>query len=100
MKMNEPEPPVEKSRTLPVIKYAMWACCAVMLLPIAAFVMAGGLSDGLSSGLYVFAPLFLCLGAHVIMHRMMGKSCHETASEKDEKADVAPLHAGQNLAAE
>jgi len=98
--MNEHEPPAQKSSSMPVMKYAMWACCAVMLLPIAAFVMAGGLAGGLTSGLYAFAPLLLCVGAHVMMHRMMGKSCHGAASEKDEKADIAPVHAGQNVAAE
>jgi len=95
-KMNESETPAQKSSTMPVMKYVMWACCAVMLLPIAAFVMAGGLAGGLTSGLYVFAPLLLCAGAHVVMHRMMGKSCHGTASENGD----APVHAGQNVAAE
>jgi len=82
------------------MKYAMWACCAAMLLPIAVFVMAGGLSAGLFSGLYAFAPLLLCVGAHVIMHRMMGKSCHGAASEEDEPADDTPVQAGQKVAAE
>jgi hypothetical protein len=99
-KMNEHEPSAQKSSIMPVMKYAMWACCAVMLLPIAAFMIAGGLAGGLTSGLYVFAPLLLCVGAHVVMHRMMGKACHGATSEKDEKADIAPVYAGQNVAAE
>ncbi|RKF12309.1 DUF2933 domain-containing protein [Roseovarius spongiae] len=82
---------------MPVMKYAMWACCTVMLLPIAAFVMAGGLAGGLSSGLYVFAPLLLCVGAHLIMHRMMGKSCHDTKSERTD--DVA-IQVDQKTAAD
>lgn len=98
--MYEPEPSAQKSSSMPVMKYAMWACCAVMLLPIAAFMMAGGLAGGLSSGLYVFAPLLLCVGAHVVMHKMTGKSCHGTTSGKNEKADIAPVHAGQNATAE
>ncbi|WP_243405184.1 MULTISPECIES: DUF2933 domain-containing protein [Paracoccaceae] len=95
--MNESETPVEKSSTMPVMKYAMWACCAVMLLPIAAFVMAGGLAGGLTSGLYVFAPLLLCVAAHLIMHRMMGKSCHDTKSERTD--DVA-IQVDQKVAAD
>lgn len=98
--MNEPEPSAQKSSTMPVMKYAMWACCAVMLLPIAAFVMAGGFAGGLTSGLYIFAPLLLCVGAHVVMHRMKGKSCHGTASENGAQTDDAPPHAGQKVAAE
>ena len=85
---------------MPVMKYAMWACCAVMLLPIAAFVMTGGLAGGLTSGLYVFAPLLLCVAAHLIMHQMMGKSCHGTASENGAQSDDAPVRAGQKVAAE
>lgn len=98
--MNEPEIPARTSSTMPVMKYAMWACCAVMLLPIAAFVMAGGLAGGSSSWLYVISPLLLCAGAHVIMHRMMGKSCHGTASENGAQTDDAPAHAGQKGAVE
>lgn len=100
MKMNETEASAEQSSTMPVMKYAMWACCAVMLLPIAAFVMAGGLAGGLTAGLYVFAPLLLCVGAHVVMHRIMGKSCHGTASESSGQTDDAPAHAAQKIAAE
>lgn len=55
---------------------AMMACCAVMVLPIAAVIFSGagfGL-DGLS--LSTLAPLLLCVGGHVVLHKMMGKSCH------------------------
>lgn len=76
------------------MKLGMMACCAVMLLPLGAFLVAGGTIDGLTSNLGLLAPLVLCLGAHVVMHRMMGKSCHESAADTlkedtDEGPDLA-----------
>ncbi|MDF0603402.1 DUF2933 domain-containing protein [Psychromarinibacter sp. C21-152] len=47
-----------------------------MLVPVGAFFVAGGSVSGLWANAGVFAPLMLCVGAHVIMHKMMGKSCH------------------------
>ncbi|MBW4983510.1 DUF2933 domain-containing protein [Mameliella sp. CS4] len=58
------------------LRYGMMACCAVMLVPVAAFFVAGGSVSGLWANAGVFAPLALCVGAHLVMHRMMGKSCH------------------------
>jgi hypothetical protein len=56
------------------MRAAMWICCAVMLAPV-GFVMLGGAGlEGLSLGL--LAPVALCLGAHGVMHRFMGRSCH------------------------
>ncbi|MGY3439821.1 MULTISPECIES: DUF2933 domain-containing protein [unclassified Marinovum] len=64
-----------------LMKYGMWACCAVMLLPVGAYFVAGGALDG-AGGLATFAPLALCVGAHLVMHRFMGKSCHGKAKEE------------------
>jgi hypothetical protein len=61
------------------MKLGMLACCAVMLVPLGAFLLAGGTFGGLASNLGLLAPLALCLGAHVVMHRMMGRSCHDSA---------------------
>lgn len=87
---------VEKEATRPtsdkLMKYGMWVCCAVMVLPIIAYVVAGGVS-GASEGLVAFAPLLLCVGAHLAMHRMMGRSCHGTARQAgaEDEADEARL---------
>lgn len=59
-----------------LLRYGMMACCAVMLVPVAAFFVAGGSVSGLWANAGVFAPLALCVGTHLVMHRMMGKSCH------------------------
>ncbi|TKZ15873.1 DUF2933 domain-containing protein [Shimia litoralis] len=64
-----------------IMHFAMMACCVVMLLPIAGFLLAGGTIGGLASNLWAFAPLLLCVGAHLVMHKMMGKSCHKSNSQ-------------------
>lgn len=71
-----------------IMNIAMMACCVVMLLPIAGYFLAGGTLNGASANLAAFAPLLLCVGAHFVMHKMTGKSCH--GHEKQADADPAP----------
>ena len=79
-----------KSGSSKLMHYGMIACCSVMLLPVAGFFIAGGTIAGLWSNISVFAPLALCLGAHVFMFKVMGKSCHskENESETPEAAKI------------
>ena len=75
------------------MKLGMLACCAVMLVPLGGFLLAGGTLGGLASNLGLLAPLALCLGAHVVMHRMMGRSCHDRTADtrqEDPEADREP----------
>lgn len=71
-----------------IMHYGMMVCCAVMLLPVAAFFIAGGSIAGLWSNVGLFAPIALCIGAHVVMHKMMGKSCHGSKQEKVDKSTL------------
>jgi len=66
-----------------LMHYGMMVCCAVMLAPVAAFLLAGGTIAGMWSNLGLFAPIALCIGAHVLMFKMMGKSCHSTEKKQD-----------------
>ena len=59
-----------------LMKYGMWACCALMLLPVVGYFLAGGADGSLTGKIAAFAPLLLCVGAHFVMFKMMGKSCH------------------------
>jgi hypothetical protein len=68
-----------------LMHYGMMACCAVMLLPVATFLFAGGTIAGMWNNLGLFAPIALCIGAHVLMFKMMGKSCH--SSKKEQRPD-------------
>ncbi|MGR3512318.1 MAG: DUF2933 domain-containing protein [Paracoccaceae bacterium] len=70
-----------------MMKFGMMACCVVMVLPIVFYLVAGGTLAGLTSNLAVWAPLILCAGAHLLMFKLMGKSCHgsEQKSEMEEQ---------------
>jgi len=65
-----------------LMKYGMVICCSVMLLPVAGFLVAGGTIAGLMTNVGLFAPIALCVGVHVLMFKMMGKSCHSSKSEE------------------
>lgn len=73
-----------------LMKWGMAVCCSVMLLPVAAFLIGGGTLAGLWSNASVFAPIALCIGAHVLMFKMMGKSCHAPAkkAQAEERAEL------------
>lgn len=64
------------ARATSLLKYAMWACCAAMALPFAAYFLSGGTLSGLTRNFAAFAPLLLCVGAHLVLCKLMGKSCH------------------------
>lgn len=67
-----------------LMHYGMLVCCTVMLIPVAGFFIAGGNIAGLWSNASVFAPIALCIGAHAVMFKMMGKSCHSSKTNDDE----------------
>lgn len=73
-----------------LMKWGMAVCCSVMLLPVAAFLIGGGTIAGLWTNASVFAPIALCVGAHVLMFKMMGKSCHAPAkkAQVEEHAEI------------
>lgn len=64
-------------------KFGMVACCLIMVAPIAAVLLTGGV-DAVLGNIGLFLPLAACLGMHVVMHRMMGRSCHGEGSPETE----------------
>jgi hypothetical protein len=67
----------------------MMACCAAMLTPIVTYFVAGGTASGLNENLAVFAPLLLCVGAHLLLHRFVGALCHGHGAKQDNAAEAA-----------
>ena len=66
-----------------LMKYAMWACCAVMALPLAGYLLSGGTVSGLWQNVSVLAPLLLCVAVHLVLCKMiMGRSCHSASDGK------------------
>lgn len=74
-----------------LMHYGMMACCAIMLLPVAGYFVAGGTIGGVWGNAAAFLPLLLCVGAHFVIHKVTGKSCHGAshAASKDEKSTKA-----------
>jgi len=63
----------------------MMACCALMVLGVGVvFATAPSASSWLET-LGLALPLLGCVGAHLIMHRFMGRSCqnHESKQESN-----------------
>jgi hypothetical protein len=60
-----------------LMQRGMLVCCAAMLLPIAAYSLAGGSLLGSWGNIGVSALLLACVGAHFAMHKSAGKTCHE-----------------------
>ncbi|UWP93906.1 DUF2933 domain-containing protein (plasmid) [Aliiroseovarius crassostreae] len=80
-----------------LMHYGMMACCAIMLLPIAGYFVAGGTLGGLWSNSTAFLPLLLCVGAHFVMHKMMGKSCHGGSRKVARTKEIPPLTDDQRV---
>lgn len=80
-----------KSSGFGLMHAGMAICCAVMLLPIGAFFLAGGTIAGLFTNLGLFAPIALCIGVHVAMFAVLGRSCHGS-SKGTAKPDQSSSH--------
>lgn len=77
-------------------RFGMTACCAIMLLPVAAFFIAGGTASGLAENLAVFAPLLFCLGVHLLLHRFIGGLCRGHTSKQENDAATTTLQLQQD----
>lgn len=78
-----------------LMRFGMIACCAVMLLPIAAIFLAGGGTGGPLASAGLLAPLLICLGVHFAMHRKTGRSCHgHDGGNGADSAGTGPDQAG------
>ncbi len=90
------------STTDRVIHAGMLICCGIMVAPLVLFLLNGGAVADILGNVGVLLPLVVCLGAHFLMHRFMGVSCHkekEADSADDEYAgsDVQPVPQEANV---
>ncbi|PLW74825.1 hypothetical protein [Cohaesibacter celericrescens] len=65
--------------------WIMTACCALMFTA-AGFALLGAESQSLSSIVWGMAPIGGCLAMHSVMHKFMGKSCHEDHKDTSSKS--------------
>jgi hypothetical protein len=68
-----------------IMNIVMMACCIPMVIGGALIFYSIPSDLGLGARLYALAPLAGCVAMHFVMHRFMGKSCHEKSVGKDEQ---------------
>ena len=68
-----------------VMNMLMMACCIPMVIGGALIFYSIPSDLGLGARLYALAPLAGCVAMHFVMHRFMGKSCHEKLEGKDKQ---------------
>ncbi|MCT4656005.1 MAG: hypothetical protein N4A65_09375 [Cohaesibacter sp.] len=76
---NEARSSILLDRLLPKTSHGwfMAACCALMVIG-AGISFAGSIQDHtFSKALLSLAPIAGCLVMHLVMHRFMGRSCHQ-----------------------
>ena len=60
----------------------MMLCCIAMFVAFVAVVFMAPANQSWTQTALGAAPLLACLGAHLVMHRFMGRSCHSKKENK------------------
>lgn len=71
-------------------KFGTWimiACCIPMVGGAGLLLWGMGAGAGWAERLGALAPIGFCLGAHLVMHKIMGRTCHghQTHKGQDQK---------------
>ncbi len=69
--------------------WMMWVCCTVMVLPLVFYFANGGSFENPRALLTAVLPIGLCVGAHFLLHRLVGQSCALHQSKENEKGVAA-----------
>ena len=54
----------------------MWLCCIVMIVLLFSLLLFDSSDFDVVELVFQASPLLLCIGAHLVLHKFMGKSCH------------------------
>ena len=65
----------------------MIICCAAMVAAFGFALFAAPATQSWAVTAYSALPLVACVGAHLIMHKFMGKSCHGTDASRSKTSD-------------
>jgi len=74
-----------------MMRFAMLICCAVMVAPLAILVISGD-AIGSNGMLSLAIPMAICVGAHLLMHRLMGASCHDSSKVRSDDRASPPVY--------
>ena len=66
----------------------MMACCVAMVAAFGFVIFTAPAGQSWGASALTALPLLACVGAHLIMHRFMGKSCHGSTGSSEETATV------------
>ena len=66
----------------------MMACCVAMVAAFGFVIFTAPAGQSWGASALTALPLLACVGAHLIMHRFMGKSCHGSAVESEKTSTV------------
>lgn len=65
----------------------MLACCVGMAAAFGFLVFTAPAGQGWGTTIYASLPLLGCVGAHLLMYKFMGRSCHGSKSERTDATD-------------
>lgn len=63
----------------------MLACCVVMLAPLAYLSFSGSALALNSASFSTMAPIVICIGLHVVVHKFMGRNCRGSTKQCEPK---------------
>lgn len=65
----------------------MMVCCAAMIAAFGFVILTAPAGQGWGASALAALPLLGCVGAHLLMHSLMGKSCHGGSADSHETAN-------------
>ncbi|WP_114011664.1 hypothetical protein [Cohaesibacter intestini] len=68
----------------------MAACCALMVIGVGIAFAGNSQEQTLPKALLSLAPIAGCFVMHLVMHRMMGRSCHQADHQLASKGKAEP----------
>ena len=66
----------------------MMACCVAMVAAFGFVIFTAPAGQSWGASALTALPLLACVGAHLIMHRFMGRFCHRSTARPEEISTV------------
>jgi len=81
------QPIKSADETRKIGSWIMIACCIPMVGGAGLLLWGKGADAGWAEQLGALAPIGICLGAHLVMHKIFGRTCHgqQTHKGQDQK---------------
>lgn len=73
----------DKEAHHPVFHWLMMVCCLAMVAGVGLIILAAPTDQPFTQVLLTASPLLACLGLHLVIHKLIGLSCHSDNPKKD-----------------